>query len=205
MAENEAYSERTYNAAEFMEFVHKTENDNKRYELIDGYIYMMASPNTTHQLLFHFMSDNFGTYFKGKTCKVLSNLDVYLFQKSIFSNNKKNCENVYIPDLFVICDKKKITKRGIEGAPELVVEIVSESTSQNDYLLKYGNYMRHGVREYWLVNPRTKQIIVYWHINNEIDIKNEIAVKSYNFNDIAKSNIFDDLYVDFSLFVDEYE
>lgn len=82
-------------------------------------------------------------WFKGKPCALLvSPLDVVLSE-----------EDVVQPDLFVVCDKSQIKRTHIEGAPALVVEIVSESFSMHDRLLKLNLYARCGVNEYWIVTP----------------------------------------------------
>ena len=65
------------------------------------------------------------------------------------------------PDLVVICDPAKIDERGCRGAPDLAVEILSPSTGSKDQVQKLGLYERHGVREYWVVDPVTRVIRVY--------------------------------------------
>lgn len=65
------------------------------------------------------------------------------------------------PDLVVVCDKTKLDQRGCRGAPELVVEILSPSTAARDHVTKRALYDRHGVREYWLVHPLDRILMVY--------------------------------------------
>ena len=87
-------------------------------------------------------------------------------------------------------DPKKISKKRINGAPEFVIEIVGESNSALDYFYKLFTYMKYGVKEYWIVNPVTKNILVY--INGE-----EIKTASYTFEDKIKVSIFEDFEIDF--------
>ena len=64
------------------------------------------------------------------------------------------------PDLSVICDPKKLDDAGCVGAPDLVVEILSVSTAYKDQTAKLTLFERHGVREYWIVDPETRTIEV---------------------------------------------
>jgi len=172
-----------YNLKEFLAFVKNTED---RYELIEGRIYMMAAPSTEHQDIAGFIYRKIGNYLEGKPCKVfIAPLDVFLYSKT----KKENCQNVFQPDVFVVCNKSKISQRGINGAPDFVVEVTSPSNSEHDYIDKLNMYMRHGVKEYWIVNPETRQIYVY--------AKSKPKNMSYTFEDKVKVGIFDDFEIDF--------
>jgi Uma2 family endonuclease len=70
-------------------------------------------------------------------------------------------ETVVQPDIVVVCDQNKLDKQGCLGAPDIAVEIISTSTSYKDQTEKLRLYERHGVREYWIVNPDAKYIMVY--------------------------------------------
>ena len=74
-----------------------------------------------------------------------------------------NCDNTTIvqPDVLVVCDRSKVRNRYICGAPDFIVEILSKSTKKKDMFIKTEKYMNAGVREYWVVDPDRKQIIVY--------------------------------------------
>lgn len=169
------------------EFINVTEKDDKRYELIDGNIYMMSSPSVIHQDLIGFIYKKISDYLNGKNCRVfLSPLDVYLYD-----DNEEDCINVFQPDVFVVCDKSKIREKGIFGAPDFVVEVVSKTNSSLDYVYKLRNYMKFGVKEYWIVNPFSRQTTVY------INSKNTEPVL-YNFDNIIKTDLFDGLCINFS-------
>lgn len=70
-------------------------------------------------------------------------------------------DTVVQPDISVFCDKSKITERGARGSPDLVVEILSPSTSRRDQREKFDLYARVGVREYWIVDPAAWSVWVY--------------------------------------------
>jgi len=174
-----------FTAKEFFRF---TENkpENERYELIAGKISLMASPTSRHQRILLFLGRKLGDYLDGKPCEpFIAPLDVVLFKK-----DKTKAKNVFQPDVFVVCDPKKITEKRIYGAPDFVVEIISPSNSENDYYYKLPLYMKYGVREYWIIDPATKTVIV--HINGE-----EVKTHRYTFEDKVKVGIFKDLEIDF--------
>ena len=66
-----------------------------------------------------------------------------------------------LPDMMVVCDRDKIKNDGVNGAPDLVVEVLSLSTAKRDKTYKKGTYEKCGVREYWLVNPADKSVEIY--------------------------------------------
>ena len=178
-----------YNAKEFFEF---TKDKEERYELIDGQIKLMASPSVQHQNLTFEIGRKIGNYLEDKKCRVfMVPLDVVLFERKNKDKKKKdNAQNVFQPDIFVVCDPKKIAKNRINGAPNLIIEVVSPSNSSQDYIKKLDVYMEYGVREYWIVNPETKQIFV--NINGR-----KVKTYIYTFEDKIKSSIFEDFEIDF--------
>ena len=78
---------------------------------------------------------------------------------AVFLN--RHDRNYFEPDISVICDPDKISKRGCEGAPDLVIEITSPSTASRDYGLKLFKYRMAGVKEYWVINPSDRTTTVY--------------------------------------------
>ena len=95
------------------------------------------------------------------------------------------------PDISVICDPNKLTDRGCTGAPDWIIEIVSPGNSSYDYVYKLNLYVKAGVKEYWIVDPRNKKILVY-------DLAQaDMKIDSYTFEDKIKVNIYDDLWIDF--------
>lgn len=160
--------------------------DGKRAELIDGQIFYMAAPSRLHQSvsgdLFYLIKNHIKT--KGGSC------DVYAAPFAVFLN--KDNKTYLEPDISVICDPDKLNEKGCNGAPDWVIEITSQSTSGRDYIVKLNAYYLAGVREYWIVNPSSKTIIVYCFIGDEFIPRN------YTFKDKINVNIYDDLVIDFN-------
>ncbi len=149
-----------------------------RVELIDGVIYEMGTPSYRHQKIVVELVYSMKSYINSNhgSCEVLA------APFGVFLNDGKNFLE---PDLVVICDKDKISERGCEGAPDLVVEIISESTKKRDYGLKLLKYRTAGVREYWVINPMTKVVMVY---NFDDENQND----QYAFSDPITSHILED-------------
>jgi Uma2 family endonuclease len=116
----------------------------ERMEIINGTTYDMSpSPSVKHQRIVMGFSTIMYTFFKGKECTpFVAPMDVVL-----------DDINVVEPDLFVVCDKSKIRDADIKGAPDLIIEVLSPSTSLKDRREKKNIYQQHGVQEYIIVNP----------------------------------------------------
>jgi Uma2 family endonuclease len=130
----------------------------KRYEIIDGAAYMMSAPLVVHQAISRELLGQFWAFLKGKPCQVFAApFDVRLFPKEDGSD-----DTVVQPDLLVICDKTKIADgKACRGAPDLVIEILSPSNTPELMFLKFNNYLRAGVREYWVIEPEQKGVQVH--------------------------------------------
>lgn len=129
--------------------------DGERAELIDGRIYYMAPPNTSHQRIVHFFDREIGNYIQGKK----GECEVFPAPFAVFLN--ENNKNYVEPDISVICDKSKITDKGCLGAPDWVIEVVSSGSRAMDYYKKLFKYRTAGVREYWVVDSEKQMITVY--------------------------------------------
>jgi Uma2 family endonuclease len=140
----------------------------KRYEIINGTAYMMSAPSVAHQAISRELLLQFGNFLKGKSCQVFAApFDVRLFPKEDESD-----DTVLQPDLLVICDKTKIADgKACRGAPDLVIEILSPSNRDIPMLLKFSKYLKAGVREYWLIDPEEKDVVV--HILERTDEKSQ--------------------------------
>ena len=129
--------------------------DERRVELIDGELYDMAAPTAEHQLILGelYMQFRACAQAHGMPCRVfLSPCDVQLD-----SDDKTMVQ----PDLFVLCREFDLKTRYIIGAPDLTVEILSDATRSKDLILKTYKYKNAGVREYWIIDPAGKQVLVY--------------------------------------------
>lgn len=150
--------------------------DGKRAELIDGKIYYMAPPSWKHQRISGYLYNEIYNYIKENKggCEVLAApFAVFLSEDDI---------NYVEPDLSVICDQSKLDEKGCHGAPDWIIEIVSQSSKTRDYMTKLFKYCTAGVREYWIVDPEKQMITVY-------DFEND-TVEQYNFGEEAPVGIY---------------
>jgi len=132
-------------------------DDDVRAEIVNGVLYIMSpAPLTIHQEISGRLYSEFSSFLKGKSSKVFyAPFDVRLFPKEDLSD-----DTVVQPDIVVVCDPSKIDRRGCNGPPDLIIEIVSPSNSRRDRLLKFNLYSKAKVREYWIVYPEDKFIEV---------------------------------------------
>jgi Uma2 family endonuclease len=140
---------RRYTYADYLTWL-----DDKRRELVDGFIKMMSAPGTRHQDISMSLSTELNYTIKQRKgkCKVFAApFDVRLPQ-----NGEKDDQiyTVVQPDICVVCDLSKLDERGCLGAPDLIVEIQSFSTAKYDLTEKFNLYEASGVREYWVVFPQ---------------------------------------------------
>lgn len=144
--------------------------DDVRVELIDGVFYDMGSPSMVHQSISMHISTAFNNHIdshNGKCMAFAAPTDVQL-----------DCDDKTIvePDVLIVCDRDKITKPRVVGAPDLIVEVVSPSSWYHDSFRKLQKYKKAGVREYWIVIPDELKIIVYCFETSDF-------LTEYTFND----------------------
>ena len=125
---------------------------------------MSPAPSSGHQSV---SSSLFGALFihlKGLECSLFSApFDVR------FVDEDGVIRDTVQPDISVICDLSKIDRRGCLGAPDLVVEILSPSSSHRDLTFKYDLYKKHGVEEYWVAHPEEKHYsYTHWMLTKSI-------------------------------------
>ena len=164
--------------------------DDIRAELIDGVIFLMSAPGTLHQALSGMIFHTILSYIKNHrgTCIPFSApTDVQL-----------DCDDKTIvqPDVFIVCDRSKITPQRIFGAPDFIIEILSPSTWEKDMFIKGRKYKNAGVREYWLIDPKRKIVLVY-------RFERDDAIEIHTFDEKVEVGIFqaedpaDRLFIDF--------
>lgn len=131
--------EETWTYADYL-----TWDDGQRWEIINGVAYAMTpAPLIFHQNIARKMISRLDRHFTGKNCTpFIAPVDVVLDES-----------NVVQPDLFVVCDRNKITAANITGAPDLIIEILSPSSLMRDRREKLALYGRFGVQEYLIVHP----------------------------------------------------
>jgi Uma2 family endonuclease len=140
--------------------------DEERWELIDGQAWSMSpAPMREHQELSGKLFVEISVFLKGKPCKAYdAPFDVLLPGSE--EEDDDEVDTVVQPDIVVFCDKSKLTKRGARGAPDWVIEILSPRTAKKDYEVKHRLYERHGVREYWIVDPKA-EVIHAWRLGDD--------------------------------------
>ena len=131
--------------------------EDERWELIDGVPYaMVPAPSRQHQEIvsdLHFLMRRF---LDGRTCHVYPAPFDIRFPDGAESDDQTH--TVVQPDISVFCSEERLDDKGARGAPDLVVEILSPSTSCKDSIIKRALYERHGVPEYWIVDPETQTL-----------------------------------------------
>ncbi len=140
---------------------YRTWPDDERWELIDGTAWNMGpAPNRYHQRYSIELTRQIANYLQGHPCEVYAApFDVLLPGHA--DEAEDDIDTVVQPDISVICDKNKLTEKGCTGAPDWTIEILSPYTSRKDMTIKYELYRRHGVREYWIVDPGNRYVHVY--------------------------------------------
>ncbi|WP_028509134.1 Uma2 family endonuclease [Ruminococcus sp. NK3A76] len=140
---------RKYTAEEYLALTPET---NEKSELIYGEIVAQAAPSIQHQRISREVSFQLVSYVKSKggKCEVFSApTDVKLDEYTVVQ-----------PDIFIGCDPERFDKQKFNGAPDLVIEIVSSNLT-DDYSTKLELYKNSGVREYWIIDPKVEKTVVY--------------------------------------------
>lgn len=176
----------------YADYLAQNENS-ERMEIINGEVYMMASPTPAHQSVSMEISRQLANFLEGKSCKVFSApFDVRLFEKD--DDKPEDVDTVIQPDIMVVCDKNKLDKHGCKGAPNLVIEILSPSTYQRDCLIKFNLCLRAKVPEFWLVDPEEKTVRVCLLGSDGLyDVS-----KAYKANDIVKVHVLEGCFIELS-------
>ena len=152
--------------------------EDARVELIDGVFYDMTAPTTIHQQIGLQLSRKIQNYIfsnHGSCVPFYSPIDVQL---------DRDDKTMVEPDVIVVCDRSKIIRRCIYGAPDFVAEVLSPSTKSRDLIIKLNKYMVAGVREYWIIDPDAETVTVY-------DFEHEKYPVHYTFADRVPVAIWD--------------
>ena len=157
----------------------------ERVELIKGFIKKMSpAPSMVHQTVSMNLSVAISKNFQGQLCRFFAApFDVRLPIKT-----QKKDTTVVQPDLCVICDESKLDQRGCNGAPDLIIEIISPNNSKHDVSTKFKLYQEAEVKEYWIVDPHDKIVFIYTLIDGTY-----IGLKPFGEDEIIESPLFPDL------------
>ena len=145
-------------------------NDGKRYEIIDGELFVTPSPNFLHQIvvthLTHFLHSFLDDHPLGRV--IVAPFDVVFSQFDVVE-----------PDILYISKARSsvLTNKNVQGSPDLVVEVLSKSTAKIDQTTKLKLYARFAVEEYWIIDPEGPSAEVYRRAKESLDLAKKLAVK----------------------------
>lgn len=170
-------------------------------EWINNIKYMSPRPRFNHIELQGELYIQLKNYFK-KSCNVSIEASLFLTKEdpAIIKCDKNSIDNLIkskkaeiAPDVAVYCDKNQIFYRGYIGIPQLIIEVLSPSNSDDDLIVKKDLYEEYGVPEYWIVSPMSKKIWIYSLVDDGYELK-----YSCTLNDKFNSIRFKDLEIDLS-------
>lgn len=171
--------------------------EDERWEIIDGVAYMQAAPTPTHQEILMELARQIANYLTGKPCKVYPAPFCVRLTKDDERKNE-GITKVVEPDITVVCDKSKIDEKGCNGAPDMIIEIVSPSSTKRDRFIKFNAYEKAGIKEYWIVEPDVKIVSVFVLQHNGSYGRQNV----YSEEDQIQVNLFPNLTIDLkSIFV----
>ena len=167
-----------------------TWKEDERIVIVDGEAFMMAPPSRGHQKISGELFGQLREYLKGKKCEVYAApFAVRLFEED--GDRPEDVDTLVEPDISVVCEASKLDDAGCKGAPDLVMEILSPSTTRHDRFTKFNLYQRAGVREYWIVDPLEKTVQVFVLENGRYTAKDFGAD-----GDKMRVNVLDDCVID---------
>lgn len=178
-------------------------NSFNKEEWIDGRRLMSPRPRINHMNTLSELTLQFNEYFRDSKCKARQeyalfltkdNIDDVLSSKSKLRKILTSKKAEVVPDLIVYCDEKQEFYRGIIGIPQIIVEVLSPSNSDDDTVEKFELYKSYGVPEYWIISPMSK-IIKIFRLTSKGEYK-EVVRKSYE--ETVESNLFNGLRVNLS-------
>tara|TARA_B100000609_G_C17200491_1_gene427839 strand:+ start:751 stop:1386 length:636 start_codon:yes stop_codon:yes gene_type:complete len=182
--------EATYSYADYLKWSFED-----RVELIRGKLFRMApAPSRDHQVLLSNLHGNFWSFLKDQVCRIFpAPFDVRFPEEKGLS--EQDIFTVVQPDLCVVCDPSKLDEAGCVGAPDLIIEILSPSTSAKDLNNKFKLYEEYCVKEYWVVYPGEKVVELF-----QLDKNKAYSIsKKYTQGDMIISSVL----IGFELSIEE--
>lgn len=138
---------------------YQTWPEHERWQLLDGHAHAMAPPSVRHQQVVFELGRQIGNQLVGQRCQgLIAPVGVRLPDGA---EADAEVQTVFEPDLLVVCDPGKLDSRGVRGAPDFIIEVLSPSTASFDQVDKRERYERAGVRELWLIDPLSALLTVY--------------------------------------------
>ncbi|MCH4890154.1 type II toxin-antitoxin system prevent-host-death family antitoxin [Acidaminobacter sp. JC074] len=184
-------AEAAYNAdrlkMSFEAFEKMNKTADKRYEYIDGEVYLMTSPSIRHQWVVSKLHVALDKFLRGKPCDAfVSPFDVTL--------KAENNWNVVQPDILVLCNWRQDADENdrYRGIPKLVVEVLSPSTQEKDKTKKLKLYKLSGVEEFWVIDPKEMYVTIYNFQDQKVH-----SIKAYSSSEAWKSIIYPEFEYEF--------
>jgi Uma2 family endonuclease len=133
--------------------------ESERWQLLDGQAFAMAPPSWAHQSVVTEVGRQLGNALQGKPCQArVAPVGVRL---PVQGESDAQTRTVFEPDILVVCDPSKIDAKGVRGAPDVIIEVLSPSTASFDQIQKRKAYEAAGVRELWLVDVANGVLTIY--------------------------------------------
>ncbi|MEG0378275.1 MAG: Uma2 family endonuclease [Eubacterium sp.] len=164
------------------EFDNLPPDERHYYEFVDDIVLMTPRPGILHQRILGEFFAQLHTYFKDKPCRILSEVEIKL---------KKD---IFIPDLSILCDPDKFTDQRYEGAPTITIEILSPRTRGHDLITKLNKYYSGGVKEYWIVEPKSQTVTIHHFETGDTDL--------YTCDETLTTPLFEGLSIDLKTIFD---
>lgn len=159
--------------------------EDQRVELIDGVFYDMGAPTIPHQIIgaeIHGLLRDFLKKKKGPCMPLMSPVDVQLDQDD---------KTILQPDVMVVCDRSKLSRTRVAGAPDFLVEVLSPSTRAKDMMIKLQKYKNAGVKEYWMVDSKKETVIQYlFGAPCEEEPEGDVTLRVYSFDEPVPLELF---------------
>jgi Uma2 family endonuclease len=169
-------------------------------ELIRGKIFKKATaaPKRLHQKVSGELFLRLGNFLRSQKCQVYAAPFDVRFPKGSTEDHK--IHDVVQPDICVICDPEKLDDRGCIGAPDLIVEILSQGNSKTELQHKFKLYESHGVREYWIIHPEHQDLLIYTLVDGKY-----IPSRLLTSGDVVESTVLEGFALDLEEFFKDIE
>jgi Uma2 family endonuclease len=162
----------------YEDYLQLPEEAGVRYEIIEGELFLNASPLRRHQRICGNLYLVIGPYVRAQRCGELyfAPLDVVLSNIDVMQ-----------PDLLYITKEHAsvMTEKNVQGTPDFVIEVLSDSTSRQDEVLKLKRYREFGVAEYWIVDPKRNRVRVHLRRNDRL-----VLARDAGSGDVLSSSFF---------------
>lgn len=173
--------------------------EDERVEIIDGDPYLLAAPSRIHQKVLSELHRQIANFLVGKEYEVYPAPFHVVLDLEENNSNEEDIQNVFEPDITIVCDTSKLDDAGCKGTPDMIVEVISPSTARHDKIVKFNKYEQAGVKEYWIIEPQEKIVSVFTLQENRRYGRPSL----YTNEDRVQVTIFDELIIDLQMVLSE--